>query len=359
MSGSKLINGVSIGIVFLLFFISCDLQEPSVPVVPPEQFQQAGLEGMTVNSFITDGSVIYATTDNGVWSASTADDIPEWTSEGLNGQNVVDMVLLPDGSMLAGVETEQNQSEQPTIYRLDTFSEDWEPYQQNYGGEQNYNNIHELELHPEQPDLIFARGDYHTAKSTSAGDSWEIVFSDWDAIGYQSDLLEIDPHNSDRIWIGGESSSLQPYLYYSVNLGQSWEELELETGGDDAVYSMAFHPDDENQILLGLEGKILHSTDRGQSWSTAFENELYHYIHAMVHPNDELSETVYASGTEQGTQGGNLYFLVTDDFGENWEKISAEQQFQNIGTHDLYVQEIGNEKKIYLATSEGVWIYRE
>jgi photosystem II stability/assembly factor-like uncharacterized protein len=346
-------------IIFTILMITgCDLHSPSAPSIPPEQFQHTGLEGLTVNSFETDGDLLYAATEDGIWSASLSDDLSEWQAEGLQSLDIIDVVIFPDGSILAAIQREQVQSDLPTIFRLDTFSDDWEPYQQDFGGMEEYNWIEALERHPDQPDVVFARGSYHTARSTNSGDSWQVVFENWDSMGYQADLLEIDPHNTDRIWIGGENAALQPYLLYSSDLGQSWQDLEIETSGDDAVYSMAFHPEDEDRLLLGMEGKILNSDNRGEDWAESYENDLYHYILTMTSPNDQLSETIYASGTENGAQRGNLFFLVTDDFGENWEKISAGQQLNDIAVNDMIVRQAGNESTVYLATTRGVWIYR-
>jgi len=133
----------------------------------------------------------------------------------------------------------------------------------------------------------------------------------------------------------------------------------LETGGDDAVYSIAFHPEEEGRLLLGMEGKILVTDDKGDTWDEAFENDEYHYILTMANPNDEPSETVYASGTENGAQLGNLFFLYTEDFGESWEKTESEQQLHNMAIQDMEVREIGNETTLYLGTTDGVWIYRK
>ncbi len=355
----KLISPFLICLVSLIILKGCDLHQPSPPAVPFEQFEPAGLDGIAVNSFEREAGVLYAATDDGVWSTALAEDIPEWTREGLNGLNVADLVVLPDGSILAGIERDQAQSEDPTIYRMDTFAEEWEPYQQDYGSEENYNMVQVLQRHPERTDHIFARGAYHMARSMNSGDSWEVVFRDWSEMGFQADLLAFDPHISDQVWIGGESAAFQPYLYYSDDLGQSWQEVELETGGDDAVYSIAFHPEEEGHLLLGMEGKILVTDDKGDTWNEAFENDDYHYILTMANPNDEPSETVYASGTENGTQLGNLFFLYTEDFGESWEKTEAEQQLQNMAIQDMEIRQIGNETTLYLGTTDGVWIYRK
>lgn len=354
----RLITAAFCLISVFLFLTSCDLYEPQDPAIIPEQFQQTGLANIEVNSFFIEGNELFAATDNGVWSTDILQDGIDWNSIGLEGQNVADLVVLPDGSLLAGIRTEEAQSDQPTIYRWNSLSEEWEPYQQNYGGEENMNMIQALEVHPDRHGHVFARGEWHTALSTDSGDNWQVIFGDWDMIGYQAGLLEIDPHDTDRIWIGGENAAFQPYLYRSDNMGNSWEEIEIETGGDDAVYSMAFNPDNQENLLVGMEGKILGTDDMGETWSQVFENHDYHYILAMTTPNNELSETVYASGTENGAQGGNLFYLYTEDFGESWEKISSDQNLQNMAVRDLVVREFGNETTIYFATTNGVWVYR-
>jgi len=358
----KLTNFINLWVssLFLIVFLNgCDIQD-ATPDIPDDQFEPTGIEGAVINSFKADGDQLYAVTNNGVWVSDLTGDITEWNSLGLEGLNVVGLANLSDGSFLAGVQRDNVQSEEPVLYRQedDSFSEEWEPYDQNFGGSENYNYINRLEDHPDHPGQIYARGAYSLARSIDDGESWQTIFGDWSSIGYLADLLEFDPGHSGRIWIGGESAAFQPYLYFSDNEGESWNGLAIDASGDNAVYSMAFHPDDVNRILVGLEGEIRSSDDLGETWTMSFENDLYHYILAMSTPNNIPSETVYASGSEYGAQGGNLFFLVTNDFGETWEKFSAEAELDETSINDLYIHEAEGQITIYLGTSLGVWSYR-
>ncbi len=349
--------------LLLILFVSvlikgCDLTDSPDQAIQFEQFEQAGLHGEVINSFSIDNGVIYASTDDGVWSAEISGNFPDWRDEGLRVLNVMNVVFLSDRSYLAGVRGDDVQSEDPVLYIRDPLQEEWEPFDQNYGGPDGMNYVYTLKNHPTQRDLIFARGAFHAARSTTGGEQWQTVFHDWDAIGYQADLIEFDPHNDERVWIGGESSIFQPYLYVSEDLGENWTNIPIEAGGDNAVYSMAFHPEDENQLLIGLEGAIWITENQGDSWDISFENDLYHYIHAMAQPDGNPSETVFAAGTENGAAGGNLYFLLTQDFGENWDKRSAEPELDGVSINDIAVVELFGEVLVYLGTSQGVWIYK-
>jgi hypothetical protein len=353
------IKGVLVKIIFLILFIGCDIQDATLPPVPDQLFEQAGMEGAVVNNLSAEGDFLYASTDDGVWRTELTEEAVEWNSIGLEGLNVAGVTELSDGSLLAGVQRENTQSDDPAIYKLDPFEEEWVAYEQNFGGADGYNFIYTFEGHPEQPDHVFVRGSYSAVSSTDGGESWQLIFGEWGSMGYQSDLIAVDPRDTGRIWIGGESAAFQPYLYYSEDQGQSWNQPGVEAGGDNAVYSMAFHPDDENRILIGLEGEIRSSDDLGETWSNSFENDLYHYILTMASPNNETSETVYASGTEYGAQTGNLFFLVTNNFGETWEKVSAEPELQEIAVNDIYVHETATRSTVYLATTRGIWVYAE
>ncbi len=347
-------------IIFLisLFMIGCDLTDSPDQVIQFEQFEQAGLHGKVVNSFSVDAGVIYASTDDGLRSAEISGILPEWRDEGLRGLNVMNVVFLSNRSYLAGIRGDDVQSSEPVLYHRDPLQDEWDPFDQNYGGPDRTNYIYTLKNHPAQPDLIFARGAFHAARSTTGGEQWQTVFHDWDAMGYQADLLEFDPHDDNRVWIGGESSIFQPYLYVSEDLGNNWTNIPIEAGGDNAVYSMAFHPGDENRLLIGIEGAIWETDNHGESWDISFENDLYHYILVMATIDETPSETVFAAGTENGAAGGNIYFLLTRDFGENWEKRSAEPALDGASINDIAVVEHFGEIVVYLGTSEGVWMYK-
>ncbi|MCH8550230.1 MAG: hypothetical protein LAT80_15275, partial [Balneolaceae bacterium] len=342
-----------------LLLLGCDIQDSPTPI-QEDRFEEAGLQQEIVNSFLTEGNEIYVATDNGVRRMIDPDsDNTEWDQLGLSGLDVVDIVRRGDGSLIAAVQRDDTQSEEPVLYRQADPEADWEAMETDYGGDQNYTYINRLIVHPQDSNLLFARGAYSVLRSMNGGETWQPVFGDWESTGYLSDLLEVDPGNPDRMWAGGETSSFQPYLYRSDDRGSSWDNGLLDAGGDNAVYSIAFHPDDEDRILLGMEGEIRFSDDAGESWETSRENDSYNYIVTMASPEEIPSETVIASGSEGGTSNENLFFLLTRDFGETWEKETADPPISDIYITDLHIEETAGLLTIWLATNQGVWVYRQ
>ncbi len=309
--------------------------------------------------FIDDN--LYTATNDGVYRISRENFDYGWERVGLQNHFVSSIVELPDGKILAGIRNTAD-VEAPPLFRSDQQRNDFDPYPQDYAEDyDDYTIVYMMTQDPHRPDTIYARGSYHVARSEDAGESWELIFGDWDSMGYQADIMEVHPYETETIWVGGETAAFMPYVGYSDDLGESWQEegSDFDVDGDNAAYSLAFHPDDPDQLLLGMEGLIKYSDDHGYNWETVFENDLYHYIHDMATVDGEPSETVYASGTENGAQGGGLFFLKTTDFGESWEKTSADNDIDGLSINELHVRDEGGSATIYFATSQGVWKYRD
>lgn len=326
----------------------CDHLEDGLP-------DERSLDDTHISQIIEIDDHLYAATDEGVYRTDLHESTYKWESLGLEDHFISSIVETPEGELFAGLR--HTNEEAPPLFRSDQTHTQFDPYPQNYAEEHEYAIVYTMMQDPFRPDTIYARGAYFTARSPDAGENWELIFGDWGSAGYQADIIEIHPHEPETIWVGGETSIFQPYLTYSEDLGENWEGIELDTGGDDAAYSLAFHPDDPDEILLGMEGKIKHTEDRGQSWEWVFENDLYHYIHVMESPGNEPSETVYASGTENGAAGGGLFFLKTEDFGETWNKTRADLDIDGLSINDLLIREESGGQVIYFATSQGVWQY--
>ena len=327
----------------------CDHVENGYPI-------EQNLDEVHISQIKEVDNHLYAATNDGVYRTDLRDFNGKWENLGLKGHFISSIVKTPEGALLAGLR-QTAEEDVPPLFLSNRNHTRFDPYPQNYAGDREDAIVYTMMQDPYRPDTIYARGAYFAARSPDAGESWELIFGDWGSAGYQADIIKVHPLEPETIWVGGETTIFQPYLTYSEDLGENWEGIELDTGGDDAAYSLAFHPDDPDEILLGMEGKIKHTEDRGQNWEWVFENDLYHYIHVMESPGDKPSETVYASGTENGAAGGGLFFLKTEDFGESWDKTRADLDIDGMSINDLLIREESGARVIYFATSQGVWQY--
>lgn len=341
-------------LMLLILIQGCDVTE--APQTPTHDLKDTETYQLL---FIEDD--LYTATNDGVYRTSREKFDQGWERVGLQNHFVSSIVKLPDGKILAGIRNTAD-IEAPPLFRSNEQRTDFAPYPQDYAEDfDDYSIVYTMTVDPHRPDTIYARGSYHVARSKDAGESWELIFGDWGSMGYQADIMEVHPYETETIWVGGETAAFMPYLGYSDDLGETWSEYagEFDVDGDNAAYSLAFHPDDPDQLLLGMEGLIKYSQDHGYTWETVFENDLYHYIHDMATVDGQPSETVYASGTENGAQGGGLFFLKTTNFGESWDKTSADKDLDGLSINELHVRDEGGSTTVYFATSQGVWKYRD
>lgn len=343
-----------ISLLFLSFFIfSCEREEPEPPR-PDENWQSLGLDNTRVQKIFFSDNFMYAATTNGVFRNNlnnlTANG---WQSLGLESKDVLDLVIYNDQEILAAIEL--GPEEDISLYRSTDGGQNWSPYQQGFGGEEPA-TVNAFAQDPNNPDIILARGNYVVAKSPNRGQSWELLFGEWGMAGYQAPLIKIDENNPEYVWAGGENSLFQPYLLRSTDGGETWLGVDPPYEGDDAVYSLVSHSENPDHILIGMEGQIRSSNDGGLNWDTSITFDDGTYITRMKKTNSQ-EETIFATGSQNGTSGGNLFFYESHDFGQNWELNEFEEGNGSFYISDLKVHRNEGETVLYFATDQGVYQY--
>jgi len=151
----------------------------------------------------------------------------------------------------------------------------------------------------------------------------------------------IDPSDSSKLWAGFWHFS---GLYTSENGGESWTLAGLT---DESIISaIAVDPADPQVLLAGAgfaEGKILKSTDGGQSWESKLEG--------IALPMEFIFDPRGSSQIYAATEGYGI--LRSSDYGETWEFYD-----QGIFYPVLYSMDIsGDENPVLLAGTYGSGIY--
>ena len=105
-------------------------------------------------------------------------------------------------------------------------------------------------------------------RTTNGGTTWEPIFDNEDA--YAIGVVELDPNDSDTIWVGtGENNAQRSVaagtgVYKSVNGGQSWENMGLRDSGH--ISQIWINPNDSDEVLVASQGTL---------WSDGGERGLY------------------------------------------------------------------------------------
>ena len=206
-----------------------------------------------------------------------------------------------------------------------------------------------LALSPVNPDYLYAiveaqpgRGGFY--RSTNRGATWERRGSYTSRGNYYQELF-CDPKDIDRVY------SMDVYLRVSDDGGQTWSALgERHKHVDN--HALWIDPEDTDYYLVGCDGGIYESFDRGKTWKymphlsitqfykVAVDNsEPFYYVYGGTQDNYSLggpSRTTSAHGIVNSdwfvTQGGDGFESQVD-----WKDpniVYAQSQYGNLVRFD-------------------------
>ncbi|MBV1911650.1 MAG: hypothetical protein KUG78_20325 [Kangiellaceae bacterium] len=160
-----------------------------------------------------------------------------------------------------------------------------------------------LALSPQNPDVLYAAIELNRRKgavykSTNRGASWS---KQSDAVGggtgphyYQE--LYASPHQFDQIFLAG------PGMQQSNDGGKTFFAMNEEHKHGDN-HSLAFLDSDKNYMLMGSDGGIYESFDKGNNWRFISNLPITQYYKVAV---DDAAPfyNIYGGTQDNGTQGG-------------------------------------------------------
>jgi photosystem II stability/assembly factor-like uncharacterized protein len=173
-----------------------------------------------------------------------------------------------------------------------------------------------LAISPVNPDLLYAiveaAGDSGGFfRSTDAGGSWE-KRSDYVSASpqYYQEIVP-DPQDPDRVY------SLDTWLHVTENGGKSFSRVPVRYKHIDD-HAMWIDPGDTDHLLVGCDGGIYESRDRGATWEF-FANLPITQFYKIAVDNDEPFYNVYGGTQDNFTLGGpsrtiSAHGIANDDW---------------------------------------------
>jgi photosystem II stability/assembly factor-like uncharacterized protein len=323
------------------------------------QWTYIGLGDKKVNKLRLYAQNLYATTNNGIYRKSIYSSDTSWISIGLQGHDAFALSVLNSDTIYAGIKISGMSNDTIAIYRTTDGGINWEDYQNGFGRGTGYSNhVLSLESYPHQDKILFATGLAQIAKSNNLGENWQLVWNDWDLIGVGVHFLTFDSILTNILWSGGESGFLQPFILKSNDLGENWQENWINVGGDNACYSCVVDPFNSDVVYIGMEGRIIKTTDGGNNWATIYSPLDYPYFYGIA-INRYFSNIIYASGLINAPDPQNLVLHKSQDNGSSWSTI-IEGSAGEKGVLDLLLVSGNNIDTLFLATfGAGVYRYEE
>ncbi|MDH5345539.1 MAG: glycosyl hydrolase, partial [Gammaproteobacteria bacterium] len=218
-----------------------------------------------------------------------------------------------------------------------------------------------LAVSPQDPDVVYAtielahrKGGFY--RSANGGESWEKM-NDYISGGtgphYYQEIFA-DPHRFDRVY------QMDVNMHVTTDGGRTFEEMRSETKHVDH-HAMAFHPDDEDYLLVGNDGGVYESLDGGNSWRFMANMPISQFYKVAV-DYDEPFYNVYGGTQDNSSLGGphrtdNVVGIRNSDWyltlGADGHQSAADPTNPNI----VYANwQEGNLTRYDRATGESVYV---
>jgi hypothetical protein len=199
---------------------------------------------------------------------------------------------------------------------------------------------------------ILATGIAVIARSPNSGQSWQVLWGDWDSMANGLVFIRVDPNSSSIIWAGGESAAFSPWLLKSIDHGGSWAFMDIYGGGDNRCHDIAIFPGNSDKVWVSMEGRIRKSIDGGESWLDVIVNNYYIY---GIEIDSLRPNYLYASGFQYGEP---LTLFKSEDSGSSWA-IMNEMTHSTNGAYDILMLSLLDRNVIYFGTDYGVYRYND
>ncbi len=158
------------------------------------------------------------------------------------------------------------------------------------------------------------------------------------------------------VWAGGYNNSAgrTALLIKSTDYGKSWQNVNLPSGPGDTCYSICVLSGTSDVLFLGMNEKILKSTDGGNSWKRSLDN--IKNVVFTCFASDPLKYGEIFAGGKSNDNAFTLYKSI--DGGVTWMPVEYYCNCVVKGINSLAGIVQGDKYTLFIATNgDGIWKY--
>jgi PKD repeat protein len=152
-----------------------------------------------------------------------------------------------------------------------------------------------MRVAPSDPDVIMVGTLSTLYRTEDGGDTWDIVSAGFP--GPSISAIEIDPNNSDRIWVGFSGYSEGNKIYYSEDGGESWENRSYNLPNV-PVNCVHYLNGSEDELYVGNDIGVFYNFGSLETWNPFDEglpNVIVNQI-AFHYPTQKIVLATYGRG---------------------------------------------------------------
>ncbi|HEY3130762.1 MAG TPA: glycosyl hydrolase [Acidobacteriota bacterium] len=333
-----------------------------------------------------DGNIVYVAVPGLLWGPSaerglfkTADGGKTWDKVLYisNNTGVVDLVMDPrDANVLYAAAYQRRRHDytfvgggpESGIYKSVDAGKSWTKLTEGLPAEDK--GRIGLAIAASNPDTVYAivearqRGGLY--RSTDRGATWEFR-NGYNSIPWYFGQVRVDPKNSDRVYVLGVP------LAVSSDGGRTFR-MDGARGAHSDQHALWIDPDDTNHMILGNDGGVYFSYDKGETWdfmshlpigqfyTVVVDNRRpFYYVYGGLQDNQTLggpSRTWEAAGITnadwQVVTGGDGFYAQVDP--QDSTTVYGESQYGNLLRFNTETGEhIGIQPKAPAGESEYRW----
>jgi len=186
--------------------------------------------------------------------------------------------------------------------------------------------VHTLAVAPGDSQIIYAVTGDGAYRSADGGETWTPRHGGMQIPTYQIELISSD---GNLAYAAGQAAE----IFKTIDGGNFWSKIPL-AHGEEEVYSLAVHPQDDRILYIGSsESRVSMTTDGGYSWDLSREGFRYRDLKIYVLVIDPHNPDIIYAGTGDKSNLANDGIYKSTNSGRTWTPINTGLPEDSRGRH--------------------------